>query len=199
MNILIVSNNNFFISGAIALISKAWPTSVASGLVFMVSTDDRAPLEPDIIIRDVCIPPAVPASSANAPRQKLLSNRTTLTWVTLFFAKQCSEKHGTHCPLHYFYLEKSESANGLLTLFRRRHPALASHAVQHCGQRTLPLSKQQAMVVRYTREGMSLTDISRMTHLSVKTISTHKRAVMRKLGIKNNSEFYQFALAGYVQ
>ncbi|MFU9135477.1 LuxR C-terminal-related transcriptional regulator [Erwinia tasmaniensis] len=196
MNVLIVSTDHFFISGAVALVSQAWPNSLITSPVFIISETEDSFLAPDLIITDVnhtspvletCFPHAFP-----------LAGRTILRHVTIFFARQCHKERGDYCPLHHIYLHKRESAKGLQLLFTRRDPAIMKANPSHRSQLRSPLSKQQEMVVRYTSEGMSLTDISRLTQLSVKTISTHKRAVMRKLGIKNNSEFYQYALAGYL-
>ncbi|WP_067700532.1 MULTISPECIES: LuxR C-terminal-related transcriptional regulator [unclassified Erwinia] len=196
MNILIVSTDHFFISGAVALVSQAWPNNLISGPVFILSETEDSFLTPDIIITDVN--QTSPALETHFPRAIPLAGRIILRHVTIFFARQCREEHGDYCPLHHIYLHKRESAKGLQLLFTRRNPAIMNANPSHRSQLRSPLSKQQAMVVRYTSEGMSLTDISRLTQLSVKTISTHKRAVMRKLGIKNNSEFYQYALAGYL-
>ncbi|MEM6161420.1 LuxR C-terminal-related transcriptional regulator [Erwinia sp. P6884] len=187
MNILIVSRDNFFISGTICLITRVWPRSRDDNPVFIISQPDASPLTPDLIISDVNrLMPGI-----SHPR---LTNRVPRRHVTVYLAAQCECGPGSICPLHNFRIEKHNAGEALMMLFCHHLNGVFVQSHQPCRQAKHSLSKQQAMVVKYTRQGMSLTDISRLTHLSVKTISTHKRAVMRKLGMKNNSEFYQYAL-----
>lgn len=187
MNILIVSKDNYFISGAVSLIAHAWPRNREDYPVFIVSGSDTISLVPDIIICDVNrLLPGI-----SHPR---LTNRVPRRHVTVFLASCCECGPGSTCPLHNFRIEKDNAAEALTLLFCHQLGGVFMPRNRPCRQARHCLSKQQAMVVNYTRQGMSLTEISQLTRLSVKTISTHKRAIMRKLGMKSNSEFYQYAL-----
>lgn len=55
------------------------------------------------------------------------------------------------------------------------------------------LSKREAEVVRLYSAGYSVTQISEHVHRSVKTISQQKNDAMRKLGLTNNSQLYEYA------
>lgn len=52
------------------------------------------------------------------------------------------------------------------------------------------LSPRETEVLRLICKGMSLTDISRRLHLSIKTVSAHKMRAMEKLGVKNGCQLY---------
>lgn len=191
MNIVIVSNDSYFLSGVIHLIQEAWPPAIDSP-VFLVADDHRSLLVPDIVITDV-----------NTPRHPKLSgstlagNNVAERYVSLFLAAQCHDESRS-CSQHLIRLKKRGSAERIQKLFRRLNTPDYTRTPHKCHPHdAVILSRQQAMVVKYTRLGLSLTDISRVTNLSIKTISTHKRAVMRKLDIKNNSDFYRYALVNF--
>jgi len=52
------------------------------------------------------------------------------------------------------------------------------------------LSVRETDVLRLICRGLSLTDISRRMHLSIKTVSAHKMRAMEKLGVKNSCQLY---------
>ncbi|HUX42441.1 MAG TPA: response regulator transcription factor [Rectinemataceae bacterium] len=60
------------------------------------------------------------------------------------------------------------------------------------GQR---LSDRELAVLRRYAAGLSLMEIGRELHLSVKTVSTHKTRAMEKLGIESNAELISYALS----
>lgn len=200
MNIHIVSQDSFFITGVICLINQVWQPDTTHP-VFLVMEENKPLLAPDIIITDLL--PRSPKRQEGAVRLSARHMRSERC-VLLFLASQCREMTDAECVHHHLRLEKKSAAKRLQMLFSQRSSVVFPRPVapdcsSGCSQYShIALSRQQAMVVKYTRQGLSLTDISRLTSLSIKTISTHKRAVMRKLGIKNNSEFYQYSLSGFI-
>lgn len=52
------------------------------------------------------------------------------------------------------------------------------------------LSPRETEVLRMICKGLSLTDISRRLHLSIKTVSAHKMRAMEKLGVNNSCQLY---------
>ncbi|WP_261641930.1 response regulator transcription factor [Erwinia mallotivora] len=196
MNILIDSEDIFFITGVINLINESWFSPRPDNHpVFLIADEKRSLLAPDIVISDIKI-------VKNPGRKVTICHKKLSCHVLLKLASKCSKKEGSICHEHHLYLEKNQSAKELQQLFRNgSSPIFSSHTPgkNRCDKTScITLSRQQTMVVQYIRDGLSLTDISRRTSLSVKTISTHKRAIMRKLGMKNNSEFYQYTLSGSV-
>lgn len=199
MNIVIVSKDSYFISGMINLINDAWTPGIGSP-VFVVADEHKSLLAPDIVITDVS-KPTDKSGHRKLSGSALAVDNVTERYVTLFMAAQCHNESSS-CSQHLIQLKKGESAQRIHKLFRRscifgyaKKITCAPHSSRP--HNAIVLSKQQAMVVKYTRLGLSLTDISRVTSLSIKTISTHKRAVMRKLDMKNNSDFYRYALVGF--
>lgn len=199
MNIVIVSKDSYFISGMINLISDAWVPGIDSP-VFLVADEYKSLLVPDIVITDVS-----KTTSIFGHRKRsgsiLAEDNVTERYVSLFMAAQCHDESSS-CSQHLIPLKKGESAERIHKLFKRSNAFGYAKKIPNAAHNCRPhdailLSKQQAMVVKYTRLGLSLTDISRITSLSIKTISTHKRAVMRKLDMKNNSDFYRYALVGF--
>lgn len=191
MNIMIVSRDNFFVTGAIALILQAWRADLGSHPIFIVADKNQPPLLPDVVVSDEPGEKERHGSSEPPGRQR----RVTVSLTAQYYpGQQSSQQEAT------VSLTTKEAAKWLVDLFSNRNSPLfpslpLSLSCRHRQQRGDKLSRQQTMVLKYTRQGMSLTDISRVTQLSVKTISTHKRAIMRKLGIKNNGEFYQYAFS----
>lgn len=60
---------------------------------------------------------------------------------------------------------------------------------------TASLSVREAEVVRLYAQGLSVTQIAESIRRSVKTVSKQKNDAMRKLGLKDNRELYDFAKA----
>ncbi|WP_380182565.1 LuxR C-terminal-related transcriptional regulator [Kalamiella sp. sgz302252] len=194
MNIMLISRDNFFVTGAIALISQVWRPDFKTHPVFVVAERNNPLLLPDVVITDMTdIRQSDLASGIRSARKGCV--------VDIFLATQSRQGKLARSTEYHIFLDKKEAAQQLVGLFGTQTSALfwpsplSSKARSSLHQSPGPLSKQQAMVLSYTRQGLSLTDISRVTRLSIKTISTHKRAIMRKLGIKNNGEFYQYAFS----
>lgn len=73
--------------------------------------------------------------------------------------------------------------------------ALAFDAVNETKSRYEILSPRELEVLKMIGNGISITQISEMLHLSAKTVSTHKTRLMQKLRINNNAELILCATA----
>jgi DNA-binding NarL/FixJ family response regulator len=78
-------------------------------------------------------------------------------------------------------------------------PELAEHlaaSVDPFSQRTASdaLSDREFQVLRMIVAGRALSDIAAELSLSIKTVSTHKTRIMKKLGVETNVELLQYAL-----
>lgn len=62
-------------------------------------------------------------------------------------------------------------------------------------KRVLALSAREAEVVRQLAQGLTVSEVARITHRSVKTISLQKRSAMAKLGIANDQQLFEYAHA----
>jgi DNA-binding NarL/FixJ family response regulator len=56
------------------------------------------------------------------------------------------------------------------------------------------LSDREQQVLRMIAGGRSINDIAAELHLSAKTISTHKKRLMKKLGVSTNAELFRYTL-----
>lgn len=61
------------------------------------------------------------------------------------------------------------------------------------GKRTPTLSMREAEVIRLLAQGLSVSEVARITHRSVKTVSWQKHSAMAKLGIGNDQQLFDYA------
>jgi two-component system, NarL family, invasion response regulator UvrY len=60
------------------------------------------------------------------------------------------------------------------------------------------LSNREFKVMRMIASGKTATEIARELSLSVKTISTHRSRLLRKMGMKNNAELTHYSIANHL-
>ncbi|WER49885.1 response regulator transcription factor [Cupriavidus sp. WKF15] len=65
--------------------------------------------------------------------------------------------------------------------------------LQRHARRSLSLSPREMEVVRMYVKGMTTTQVARYLHRSVNTVSTQKSNAMRKLGLSNDAELFDYA------
>ncbi|CAI0769370.1 Capsular synthesis regulator component B [Serratia marcescens] len=70
----------------------------------------------------------------------------------------------------------------------------AAHRCYWCERQRITRREQDVM--RYLACELPQTAIARNLHLSVKTVSNHKQAAMRKLGFKRNADLYHWLRLG---
>jgi two-component system, NarL family, captular synthesis response regulator RcsB len=76
------------------------------------------------------------------------------------------------------------------------HRGKAALEGSHDSDRHAPaLSAREAEVVRLLARGLTVSEVARSTHRSVKTISLQKRSAMAKLGIVNDQQLFEYAHA----
>jgi two-component system, NarL family, invasion response regulator UvrY len=104
------------------------------------------------------------------------------------------------------YLTKESAADQLVTAIRRiaaggafvtpetaQRLALDVNGAATAAPHTL-LSDREFQVLRLIASGQSVSEIARQLSLSVKTISTHKTRIMRKMGLANQAELIRYAI-----
>lgn len=103
------------------------------------------------------------------------------------------------------YLTKACHSEQLLSAIRRVfsgrlyiNPDVAEKlALQAIGGEQLPhsvLSDREYQVLVMMAEGLTVTEIARRLHRSVKTISTHKTNIMQKMNFSNMAELFRYAI-----
>lgn len=108
------------------------------------------------------------------------------------------------------YVSKDMDADELAASIRHvvaggRHitPEVAEKMLESIGalrgpERHLRLSEREYAVMIRIASGVRLTAISEEMHLSVKTISTYRSRVLRKMGMDSNAAMVQYALQNHL-
>lgn len=68
----------------------------------------------------------------------------------------------------------------------------AAEALPAGGRQIQALSAREAEVMRLLAQGLTVSEVARITHRSVKTISLQKRSAMTKLGIANDQQLFDY-------
>lgn len=102
------------------------------------------------------------------------------------------------------YLVKSEAADELLVALRKvaageRYisPAIEVELEKESDalERISELSKRELEIFTLLAEGLPAVQIADKTNLSPKTVHAHRANILRKLGLKNNSDLVRYALS----
>jgi two-component system, NarL family, captular synthesis response regulator RcsB len=72
------------------------------------------------------------------------------------------------------------------------HSAPTGDASPAHGKRVQALSVREAEVMRLLAQGLTVSEVARVTHRSVKTISLQKHSAMTKLGIANDQQLFDY-------
>jgi DNA-binding NarL/FixJ family response regulator len=76
-------------------------------------------------------------------------------------------------------------------------PMVASHLIKDESSTLRPidcLSSREKEVFQLLAEGLPNRKIAKFLHISPRTIDSHRRNILKKLGLKNNSELVQLAI-----
>jgi two-component system, NarL family, invasion response regulator UvrY len=105
------------------------------------------------------------------------------------------------------YLTKSSAPEYLIQAIQRIlrgghyvSPALAESLASHLRGETREephgaLSDREFQVLRLIASGRSVSDIGRELCLSVKTVSTHRTRILKKMQLRNNAELTHYAIS----
>jgi len=119
----------------------------------------------------------------------MMARRQHATLPILFFS---SQPHGIHLALAQMlgvngYLDKTSDTPTIIAAIRMVQAGMQCFPHQHTylaqNATTLrKLSPKELLVLQLLRQGLRNKDIAQRLHLSPKTVSTHKRNLLRKLG-----------------
>lgn len=54
------------------------------------------------------------------------------------------------------------------------------------------LSKSEGKVLNYIAKGLTISDVARIQHISIKTVSLHKRSAYKKMEVNSDVNFIHF-------
>ncbi len=164
--------------------------------------------KPDMVIMDVAMPDlngleAVHQILSAHPRIKViaLSMHADRRYVTGMLSAGASGYILKHCAFE----ELAHAIHIVLSNQVYLSPAIAGIVVNELAQSKASRSRQspsasqgltsrEREVLQLIAEGHSARDIAQRLHLSVKTIETHRRQMMGKLGIHNVADLTKFAI-----
>ena len=162
---------------------------------------------PDVVLMDVAMPGLDPFVAATELRRRLPETRTVFL--------------SAHIRDHYLdaafragawgYLYKGDDMEDIVEALKRvaegeyvfsPHVLERVRVQQPGGQPGAPkqsskldaLTPTEAQVLRMMGKGLSRTQIAQTLHRSVKTIDTHRAAIMKKLDIHDRTELAVFAI-----
>jgi len=102
------------------------------------------------------------------------------------------------------YLVKSELADELIVAIKEvaaggtyLSPSIAAELLKEADapDRLKELSKRELEIFTLLAEGLPAVEIANKTSLSPKTVHAHRANILRKLGLKNNSDLVRYALS----
>lgn len=178
LKISIIDNNQYFISGLYHLLSDFYLTKNTS----VRFIDENAP-KPSIDILFHANRHGIPDSFYY---QYLHSTAKPLVFAICDKNENCRvRKDGI--------LYRHQSIDLVLNLVEQAHQSSCSASK---GSLSQSFTHREYEVLGYLKQGSNLTEAAYCMKLNVKTVSAHKRSVMKKLNFRRNSELLYWILQG---
>ncbi|HKR40737.1 MAG TPA: response regulator transcription factor [Paraburkholderia sp.] len=79
----------------------------------------------------------------------------------------------------------------------RRYLSQTASPIERCADQQPPhyrLSARELQILQYIVNGKSLTEIGRLTFISVKTVSTYRSRILEKLNLTTNAQLIEYAI-----
>ncbi|MGP2980176.1 response regulator transcription factor [Serratia nevei] len=100
------------------------------------------------------------------------------------------------CMSEHGIIRRRDSTEVILNLVEQMSGGLAPESPHPCFHCSQALTPREWEVLYTIRRGLVPSQVAGCLNLSVKTVSAHKRAAMRKLGFQRNTELYLWLLRG---
>jgi two-component system, NarL family, response regulator NreC len=204
--ILLVDDHEIVRSGLRALIEKTPDMQVVAEAGDGRTAVQRAKeLKPDVVIMDIMMPEM---NGAEATRQI----REALPATKVLVLSAHSDRRFVSALLKVGasgYLPKNSSWTELASAIRVVHDnhayisarvsdALVEGFAAHGCREGVPgdpgLTDREKEVVQLVAEGKTTKEIAALLHVSIKTVDTHRRQVLKKLGLKTVAELVKYAI-----
>jgi DNA-binding NarL/FixJ family response regulator len=97
-------------------------------------------------------------------------------------------------PLTELVTAVKTAANGERYITKEVADVLAKHAIEEEGPRHSLLSDREHQIMLMIAEGRSPAEMAKLLSLSIKTISTYRTRILKKLDLKGNVEIAKYVL-----
>ncbi|ATX62857.1 LuxR family transcriptional regulator [Yersinia hibernica] len=132
-----------------------------------------------------------------------LGNETDDDFITISFFEDVSvilkireKKHMVKELVSEVVLFRSDSSHQLIRKVESVIVKMKKHGHQYSARNnsheTIQLTPTQIKICKFFYNGVTTKTAAILLNLSEKTISTHKRNVMRKINVMNNQDFYRW-------
>ena len=203
IRILLADDHQMFREGVRCLLEKRSDmTVVAEAGTGQEALTRASEHSPDVVLLDVSVPGRGGLETAAELKQR--DPRVHLLILTAYpedrFAVRCLKAGADG------YLTKDHAFDELITAIRKVHtggkyvsPSLVEHLVLSLDDDFgapphETLSDREFQVMRMIAAAQTVSEIADELCLSVKTISTYRSRILKKLGLRNNAEVMQYAI-----
>lgn len=204
MHILLVDDHALVRWGLKQVFARAFPEAKlveASTAAEALSVMAASPV--DLVMLDI----SMPGRNGLEVLQEIRSQHPRLPVLVLSMYPE--DQYGVRCLQAGAsgYLSKTTAPEELISATRKVLSGgkyvtaeLAEHLADYVGERTTGprhevLSDREYEILLLIGEGNSISHIARQLNLSVKTISTYRARILRKMGLKTNAQLMHYVLA----
>lgn len=184
LSIAITTQNAFYELGLISLVKKVFNKDGDEDYLFVYPYEMNAAHKANVIFKDFMVIVNIYQESSLVIKNASNNNKPMMTVNIPFNSTQLDI---------YDIVSKIKK---IINIARLSHfNMMNSDTFRRLGLKSyIQLSITESRVFELTGQGHSITDISNILERSEKTILTHRRNAIRKLGVLNRLEFYNYAL-----
>ncbi|CNH06035.1 LuxR family regulatory protein [Yersinia aldovae] len=183
LSVAITTRNAFYELGLLSLLRKVFNKEGDEDYLFIRPYESKAAHKANVIFKDFMVIINIYQDSEFITKSINSSNKPMMTVNIPFNSNQLDI---------YDIISKIKK---ILTIARLNHGSMMNSDVfRRLGLKNyIQLSHTESRVVELTGQGHSIPDISKILERSEKTVLTHRRNAIRKLGVLNRLEFYNYA------
>lgn len=187
MKVLINSMNSFYVLGVVHVLNNIFSELNIHNSTFYFGSPKGN--QPDAIF----------LSQDDIPSTLELNSYSKQQQVSILLMKSTHDLKLTPVRWHYIIHRsdrvcdvnlKLKQASVLLNVIRENYFLQEGKIIT----KLAPMASREKKVIEFFGRGYSPSRIASILDVHVKTVSHHKRSVMRKLNMSNNCEFYRYAI-----
>jgi DNA-binding NarL/FixJ family response regulator len=202
VGVLVVDDHAMFRQGLVALLERADHISVVGEAADGREAVKRAiELKPDVVLMNVTMPGlnGIDATrqithECKGSRVLALSSRRDRRTVESMLSVGASGYVLKDCSFDELIGALRAVAEGRSYLSATVADALVKGFVEGRGHDQGPLSAREREVLQLISEGFPTGEIAQQLHISTKTVDTHRRQIMGKLGARSIAELTKYAI-----